>query len=378
MTTSPWVWIFFALGFLALPNSEDDRVVCKKCDSTGMRECKAHEKDACALEDGRIFCTEFHDCELCSGLGWVDCEKCDNPASDEARSDRIAERAAKYEKHAWIQEPMGRKVRFAESEHFRLVWELDSLKVNKKRLDGHQLLHLYAERLDKLYEDYMETLGAGSKYVKEKPLVLVWGLQSDQIKASVAYCNMSSSRGCKLLGSDPRYSTCGNRQVARNDDALHRNLVHNVVHLLLSHQSPSIWIGNIKGGWADAGLAHWFEDRYWGICTNYCYQEQNTMVDFKGGKYKVAIRKLVATDKVPPSATVFQKNTDTLTPVEHAVSFSYVDYLLSIDGSKFAKLVQMLKKRKPTRDALQTAYELNPIQFEEQWKAWVLETYPKR
>ena len=102
------------------------------------------------------------------------------------------------------------------------------------------------------------------------------------------------------------------------------------------------------------------------------------MVDFKGGKYKPAVRKLVAAEKTPSASGIFQKNTDNLTPEEHAFAMSYVDYLISIDGKKLSKVAAMLKQRKPTRDALKAVFGMNPLQFEERWKAWVLETYPVR
>ena len=371
------VLLFFVSGD-AFAFGDDDKTYCKSCESTGLQPCRKHKRAECLLEDGLVYCTEFDGCEVCSGVGWIDCVKCESPAGAEELERRLAGRARGAERHKWIHEGMGRNLRLAETEHFRLVWEIDSLKVKKKRLNGHQLLHLYADRLEQLWEDYAKVLGATRGSFKEKPLVLAWWLPADQSKASRVFCNNQNPAGTKLLGATPRYSFCGNKQLVQNDEALHRSVVHNVTHVLLSHQTPSFWIGNVKGGWADAGLAHWFEDRYSGLCTNYCYQEQNTTVNFKGGKYKLAIRKLVSADKVSAAAVVFEKNTDTLTPEEHAVSFSYVDYLISIDGKKFSNLARMLKKRASTRDALQETYDLNPLEFEAKWKAWVLATYPKR
>ena len=54
--------------------------------------------------------------------------------------------------------------------------------------------------------------------------------------------------------------------------------------------------------------------------------------EFKGGKFKVAIRKLVALDKAPAVAEVFQQNTDTLTLPMHAACMSYVDFLITTAG----------------------------------------------
>jgi hypothetical protein len=90
------------------------------------------------------------------------------------------------------------------------------------------------------------------------------------------------------------------------------------------------------------------------------------------------VRKLVATDQAPSVGEVFSRTTDELSLPEHAVSFSYVDYLLHLDGKKFNQLMQRLRAKEVTRDALKRIYDMNPLQFEERWKAWVLETYPTR
>jgi hypothetical protein len=62
----------------------------------------------------------------------------------------------------------------------------------------------------------------------------------------------------------------------------------------------------------------------------------------------------------------------------NAACFSYVDYLVSRDGPKFKELVTKLKAKVPSRDALQQVYGMSPLDFEAQWKAWVLATYPTR
>jgi hypothetical protein len=86
---------------------------------------------------------------------------------------------------------------------------------------------------------------------------------------------------------------------------------------------------------------------------------------------------MVAANELPTVADVFQQNIDTLTLPMNAVAFSYVDFLLLKDGAKFNELVKKLKAKVPTRDALKETFGLAPLEFEVQWKAWVLATYPK-
>ena len=359
-------------------------VRCTKCKHEGRLPCGEHPKDECALEDSVIFCSEVVYCAECAGTGFVDCPKCTNEPVEAAISARREQVLAGAKRVQWVYETWndGRdttdSLRKVETEHFILVWEMEGLKIDKSRRGEHETMHIYAQRLEQLFNDYSGAFHASPREWKHKSCVLVWHLPNDQLDSSLRFCNNSSQRGVKLLGATPRYSVCGNRQNFKGDEELHRGMVHNVAHLLLSHQRPSHWIGDKKYGWADEGVSHWFEDLYFDKCTNYCYQEQNTNVDFKGGRYRVAVRKLVATDQAPSVGEVFSRTTDELSLPEHAVSFSYVDYLLHLDGKKFNQLMQRLRAKEATRDALKRIYDMNPLQFEERWKAWVLETYPTR
>ncbi len=358
--------------------AQDEAPRCAKCKSAGRLACPEHPKAECALEDEVLFCSWVADCEVCGGAGFVDCPRCANEAAEAELVRRRAEVAARRKALAWIDETMGRAVRKVETEHMVTVFELDRLKVGKRRPSAHELLHLYGARMEALARDYRRILGAAEREFREKPLVMVWWLPKDQKQASLRFCDQGMVAGVKLMGARPRYSVCGNKQFFRGDEQLHRNLVHNVTHLLMSHQAPSFWIGNVKGAWADEGLAHWFEDRAFGICDTYCYQEQNTQVGFKGGKYRQAVREMVAKGDLTPAASVFTRNTDTLTPAENALAFSYVDYLMSLDPAKLNLLLKRLRARVATRDALREVFGLSVLEFEERWKAWVLATYPAR
>jgi hypothetical protein len=232
--------------------------------------------------------------------------------------------------------------------------------------------------METLYTDFKTRLALDDKQFSKKCEFYVWQLPADNELCGAARCSQSSRGGVKLMGPTPRYTICGNKQFFQGDEQLHRNLVHCIAHLLLSSIAPAGWIGNIKGGWLDEGLAHWFEDKYWGICTNYCFQEANTNVDFKSGKFRLAVRKMVTDGTQPPIAEVVQQNSDTLTLPMHAVCMSYVDYLLNQDGAKFYELTKKLKAKVPSGDALQQVYGMRPLEFEASWKSFVLSTYPTK
>jgi hypothetical protein len=354
--------------------------LCAKCKSTGRQTCPEHdkEKDVLAYEDDVWFCSDLADCATCGGTGFIGCPFCDNPEPEqelEARKKRIQAEKPILEKY---DADMGRKLRKCSNEHYTLVWEIDSMKVDKRQCAGHELMHIYLQRLEQTYKDYTQVLKVKPTEFAQRARIFVWWTVSDQKNASLRFAQEGAERGMKLMGSSIAYSVCGNKQFFVTDAQLARNLAHCVGHLWFSHQEPSQWVGNKKGGWAEEGLAHWFEDRYFGICDTYCYEEQNTMVYFKGGKYRVALRKMVAEEQVPPVSEVLQLNSDQLTPAQHAVSFGIVDYLIHLDGAKFNAVGRMLRQQVNSRDALAKAYELSPLALEAAWKAWVLETYPKQ
>ena len=384
-----WVGLVLALfalviAFVTAPNGQTQDgppkpVVCKYCQSTGRTPCGEHPRGECDHEDEVLYCSTVAECALCGGTGWVLCKECGGATAQAALDAKKADVARRKPKLAeQFDQKMGRALCKVESQHFVLVFELERIKVDKKFLNRHEAIHLYAKRLEDLYADYCARLVLTDKAFRKKTRVLVWGLPADHEAAAVKFCGESARGGVKLLGDDPAYSVCGDKQNFQNDERLYRNLVHSVSHLLLSAQEFPAWMGNAKGGWCDEGLAHWFEDRLFGVCDNYCYQEADNNIGFKGGKYRVAIRKLIESNEAPSPAIVFERNSDTLTPPEHAAAFSYVDYLISRDGEKFRQLCNKLKKKVVTRDALKEIFGFGPLEFEGLWKAWVLQTYPTK
>ena len=370
------LWLLLTIGLA--PGIQGKPGKCKKCQGVGRVECSEHPKAECALEDTVLYCNVFESCPLCGGAGFVVCPQCRDEAAAKKLEDsrkRIQERKIALQP---IDDRMGRPLRKAETAHYVFIWEMDKLKIDKRWVGPHEALHVYIDRMETFFADYCARLSMTENDFAKKSWIFVWWLDSDHQDGATKFCSQAAKGGVKLMGPDPRYSVCGNKQHFQSDEELHRNIVHCATHLLMSHQPPPQWIGNIKGGWVDEGLAHWFTDRYWGICDSYCYQEANSNIDFAAGKFRFATRKMVTEGKAPPIATVLQQNVDTLTLPMNVASFSYVDFLVTRDGSKFKELIKKLKAKVPSRDALQEVYGMAPHVLEEQWKAWVLATYPTR
>ncbi len=349
---------------------------CKTCKGAGVLACEEHDREDLSCEEEVIYCSVIDGCAVCGGTGRIPCPDCD----DGTRSKELAARRERIDRAredlAPIDKTMGRPLRKGESAHFVLVWDTPGLKVEKKRLSEHQMLHLTLQRLEALYADYIQLFGLDDSAFAKKSRVFVWQLPADHERGSTAFCGLYAPRGTKLMGVDPNYSVCATTAYFRGDEQLHRNLVHCVVHLLFSHDKPSMWVGNIKGGWIEEGLAHFFEDRIFGLCDTYCFEEQNTNPDFKGGKFKPAMRKMVEQGIMPPLAAAIHDNTTQLETPEHALVLAMVDYLIHLDPKKFEELGKQLRSRVDVREALKAVYDLSILDFESRLQAWVKETYP--
>ena len=81
--------------------------------------------------------------------------------------------------------------------------------------------------------------------------------------------------GVKRLGGQLVYVLHHDPNYLSRDADLHRNLVHNLIHLLLSNVEPPGWLGERRGGWLDGGPAHYFEsDAVDGMVRNSRYLER--------------------------------------------------------------------------------------------------------
>ncbi len=372
--------------------AQDERprpvVPCNFCDSKGAKECKRHSRKERELEAKELvrFCSKAIRCKNCAGTMEVDCKRCNNKKKEAELGNKRKQNLEWLQKRIdKIEKPIRHEALHLSSKNFDLTYDLKPMKVGKRRLSQHEHGHLYLERLEDFRELFVETLQLSRNDLSIRTEVFMWRDGGDQSWAARKFADMGTSgTGVKLMGTYSIYTMQYQKRYMKDDKDLHRNVVHNVCHLLLSNIKPEQWIGQLKGGWVDAGLAHYFEFKLDEKCTNFCYQEQANNRSFKNGKWLVPVRKMVAMDNLEIFAETISKNTDQLTAKEHALSFSYVHFLLEGDlvkkdhGKAMMKLVRALKAKRATREGLREAYGISTFAFVEKWKKWVLSTYPTR
>jgi hypothetical protein len=273
---------------------------------------------------------------------------------------------------------MGRPVRVAESRHFVVVCELPKMKVEKVKRSSHELLHLYVERLEALHEDYRTTFGLSDEDFDHKARVCLWSSQDDHERASLEFCGTVSTLPTYRRGFESAFSLCAGERPFKDDESIHRVVVHHVAHAIMNLQKPAGFTATVKAGWADAGIAHWLTDRRFGASDVFCYPEGPLDSGLKPGRWRRGVRTLIARDRVPPLPELVQLDTQELSREQHALAFSLVDYLVSRDAAALDQLLRLLRSQTPTRDAVPAVYGEKLQDLELAWKAWVMSEYPRR
>jgi hypothetical protein len=378
------VCLVFAIVCAAPLAAQDAGTTCRNCANKGSFPCSKHGRDLGLEGDPLVrWCSAATECKVCGGALAVDCKQCQPVDAEAARKER--QRLA----HEWLEQrrtkvddAVGhRTLLHLETTHCDLVCGVKPLTVGKQKLDTHAVMHLYGQRIEALRDRFRSTLELTDDDLPGRLRVYMFRDDKDHGVIGPRETGLGSSRsvGLKQMGPEFVYSMWQDPRSVAGDEALHRNIVHNVTHLLLSQMLPMQWIGNRKHGWVDEGLAHWFEDQVTGRCMNYCYEEILTLPgsSWKNGVWRGPVRKLLEDGALTSFAALSTHNTDQLVFEEHAAAFAYVDFLLTAHGgARFRDLIRLLKQGEATRDALQTVYQWNPITIEEPFQAWVRENYP--
>ncbi|MEO6709430.1 MAG: hypothetical protein ABI054_11400 [Planctomycetota bacterium] len=354
---------------------------CKRCGDTGELECTACAKTACNWSgEGKTtarFCSQSTACAVCLGTRRIVCPDCRRGMT--AKTSRLRSDAESWiAEMRKVDEVVAVKPLHAESAHFKITWNIKAIDV-KGGTTMHGGMHIYLDRLEALYADFLKDLGATDNDFRAKTHVMIWPRAEEQERAAATFTGQSSSTESKSMGKAPVFSIFYDKAHLHEEYELHQAVTHQVAHCLLSNVFDGIWPGNIKGGWLDCGLAHAYEIRYFGNVRHYCYVEQDTLGDFKFGRWEQEVLSGLQNGKELRFLGVTGKNTSEMTFEEHMYAWSYVDFLLHEHATKFGAIAMAVKGRQPYAEVLQRVLGLTPGQFQENWATWVKTTYsPKK
>jgi hypothetical protein len=366
------------------PAQEPAVVTCRVCNGHGSSACGKHGK---LLErelpaHGTQACSVVVECKSCLGALAIDCKTCRNEAveGELQRRQKLAQDWLQKRRKEIDQVAGDHVLWHLATAHCDLAFSIRPTTIGKEKVDTHPLMHLYGERIEALRALFLQVLEVPDGDLPGRLQIYMFRDQKDHgiIGPRVTGIGTSQSTGVKLMGVDCVYSMWQDLRSMPDDDGLHRNIVHNATHLLLSNMTPAQFLGNRKQGWIDEGVAHWFEDRVTGKCTNFCFEEvlMTPGTGWKNGHWRAPVRKLVDEGKARPFAELSGLNTDQLEFEDHALAFAWVDFLITAHtGPKFRDLIRLVKQDKPTREALQAVYGWNPLTIDAPFQQWVKATY---
>ena len=126
------------------------------------------------------------------------------------------------------------------------------------------------------------------------------------------------------------------------------------------------------------GFSHWWEMYYYKKATTYCYQETSGLSNWVSKKWEAKVKKAVMAGKEPSLPDLAALNGGALDAAQHVFAWSYVDYMMSMDTRKTLDFFDILKQRRPAREAFLEIWSCSMLGFEEKWKAWVMENYSEK
>jgi hypothetical protein len=250
------------------------------------------------------------------------------------------------------------------------------MKAQGKRRSQHELAHLYLDRMEEAYRDYLAFFALADADITARSQMFLWSARADHEKVGQALCGYTTA--------DVEYKRCiaaitslwFDGRKLKDDESLHRDVVHQVVHGLMNAQPPVAWTGKLRMGWADEGLSLWFEDRLLGAPTGFCFWLEED-VAMRHPILRPAVRKLLESSKTLDFERLLTLDTIEMTRDEQALGFALVDYLAARDAALLRRLLERMRARTPSRDAFKEIYGLSLEDLASAWRAWVTATYPR-
>jgi hypothetical protein len=373
---------------------------CGWCQTTGRTPFDAAGEFQLELETGPTWKVTHCSEALTSdnmGLPWAPCARCKTPSLQaKAQAEWDGRRKAgdawlKDRRRADVLAGVDDPLVHVQTTHFLVVWNIPRITTAaKKSYDEHEAAHLYARRLEELYARYQKMFGITDRNnMKNLHTVMVFEKPEQQAGVAPAYTGLEGLPTVQRAGGanhDSVTVTWWDKGFAPKEIDMWRHQIHEAIHQFTAVYYDIMWfkpgeIGlsppwlNDKYGWMIEGLAHWFEIDLDRRSETYCMREQNVDSRWGGTDWRKNIYKAVSGGDIPVFSEVINKPNSSLTAKENQFAWSWVDFLLSRDAAAMGKAMKLAKQKMATRDILKEAWGLSMLDFEAQWKAWVLETY---
>jgi len=308
------------------------------------------------------------------------------------------------------------KVRQADKKKIRaelteLALKLPSVKPKSKILDPWVRAHLYAQRLEHTWDDFLALaqveasefpdgtkgwdltgtyMGEGP-YLGQKGKYEVLILPSEAASASFLKQQFGLSiKKTQRWNVIPRDTLVLVTHIGQGsfklDSALHGHLTFNLAINFLDGYKHYSYESAI---WLREGLGHFMERKIDPRYNTFDSSEGSLAEMTKKSDWQAETKKMVRGDKAPRMAELINlKSYGELELEHHFATWSMVDFLVETRPKEFATFLGTIKGRTDSkgyalatdlkgahRDAFKSVFNWNYSQFDKAWVAWVSETY---
>lgn len=265
------------------------------------------------------------------------------------------------------------------TDHFYVAMDIPRLKVltqagGPRIADQHELVHLFLERAEKAYDDFVETFG--SEVGLGEPMGIFMAERNTK-KDGWQQAYFGNAKTNMLYGgnSDGKVGGgfCFNGFTTSLDDHgsdrdLHAHVRHMIGHLLFS-----CWHG-VSGftkncpKWAFVGVADWLckKDPLFRDWTIFCHDE-GSGASGSGRDWDQKARNIAAGKHSPIEKLFGTPSLSHLSYDDHVRSWSYMDLMLSEDRERWLEALKGIREGQEHAVAFQRALGMTPDDFDKRW-----------
>ena len=261
---------------------------------------------------------------------------------------------------------------------FHLVINCGDLKEGRKRVKEHLIAHKIAHDVELAAKSMDAHFNLERKDYQSKMRMWIWNNPDDHSAAMMQFLDTGASGDFKMLGRAPIFSVWTEPGLFNTVQGIRTLFTHNATHMLLLNALFPLWVGDLGGGWLDAGVGHYYEYEVYQSTRNYCIEESTSTGEYANGVWRAAVRKYLKKVEEPALPRLFLMNTGAMEQYQQALCWSFFEYLVHNHQPALRELLADLKAKKKSRVIMRERLGMDIFGAEKAWRTWVEASYPKR